>query len=530
MAQVQGEELYLAHSGQEVDDNIDEVVAARGSEANLAAAIAAAVSSVTKQSLGLGNVENKSSATIRSEITAGNISTALGYVPVAAKDLADTEAEGFWVNGYIDTSSSSSHEIVPSANQCTSGMIPTPTGKILLGCSEGYQIEVCWYKNGAYDTFASYRYTPMRSWARADADHCRIVIRKSPTAATSPAEAAANCFWTIPNALENSTTWVSGTINGTTGAESSNSKRIRSSYIPIGTGVKITVPAGIKLLPIMYKDTTPTVEYSLAFQEGSFTMYPQKDTQYLRLVFGYTDDSEITDTGVHAQIRLDYIQTNKKWYALGDSITQGYRSSGSAISVTPHSWANITAKITGLNLRNLGVGGSGYAIAGTQLDQKTAKAHVDDIDFSAADLVTLAYGVNDWKYDATLGSLSSVSGDGTICGNMKYCIEKILDDNPLAKMIIILPLNCWGTTKNYGDYSTNYGLGYAFEHSGTLEQVCDAMKQVAAFYGIEVIDLAHTSTVNRVTLPYCLDDGVHPNIAAHEQLGHEIAARLSYMI
>lgn len=37
MAQVQGEEIYLSHSGQEVDDNIDEVVAARGSEANLSA-------------------------------------------------------------------------------------------------------------------------------------------------------------------------------------------------------------------------------------------------------------------------------------------------------------------------------------------------------------------------------------------------------------------------------------------------------------------------------------------------------------
>lgn len=40
MAQVQGEEIYLAHSGQELDDNIDEVVAARGSEASLSARLA----------------------------------------------------------------------------------------------------------------------------------------------------------------------------------------------------------------------------------------------------------------------------------------------------------------------------------------------------------------------------------------------------------------------------------------------------------------------------------------------------------
>lgn len=44
MAQVQGEEIYLSHSGQEVDDNIDEVVAARGSEASLSARLTDIVS------------------------------------------------------------------------------------------------------------------------------------------------------------------------------------------------------------------------------------------------------------------------------------------------------------------------------------------------------------------------------------------------------------------------------------------------------------------------------------------------------
>lgn len=48
---------------------------------------------VTKAQVGLGNVENKSSATIRGEITSSNISTALGYTP--AKDsLASTTEDG----------------------------------------------------------------------------------------------------------------------------------------------------------------------------------------------------------------------------------------------------------------------------------------------------------------------------------------------------------------------------------------------------------------------------------------------------
>lgn len=43
MAQVQGEEIYLSHSGQEVDDNIDEVQAARGDSDDLSARLAAIV-------------------------------------------------------------------------------------------------------------------------------------------------------------------------------------------------------------------------------------------------------------------------------------------------------------------------------------------------------------------------------------------------------------------------------------------------------------------------------------------------------
>lgn len=39
MADIQGEEIYLSHSGQEIDDCIDEVTAARGGQENLSAAI-----------------------------------------------------------------------------------------------------------------------------------------------------------------------------------------------------------------------------------------------------------------------------------------------------------------------------------------------------------------------------------------------------------------------------------------------------------------------------------------------------------
>lgn len=46
---------------------------------------------VTKSQVGLGNVENKRSATIRGELTKGNVTTALGYTPANQTDMTNAQ-------------------------------------------------------------------------------------------------------------------------------------------------------------------------------------------------------------------------------------------------------------------------------------------------------------------------------------------------------------------------------------------------------------------------------------------------------
>lgn len=46
---------------------------------------------VTKSQVGLGNVDNKSSATIRGELTKGNVTTALGYTPANQTDMTNAQ-------------------------------------------------------------------------------------------------------------------------------------------------------------------------------------------------------------------------------------------------------------------------------------------------------------------------------------------------------------------------------------------------------------------------------------------------------
>ena len=47
--------------------------------------------SVTKSQIGLGNAENKSSATIRGEMTKANVTTALGYTPATQSDMTNAQ-------------------------------------------------------------------------------------------------------------------------------------------------------------------------------------------------------------------------------------------------------------------------------------------------------------------------------------------------------------------------------------------------------------------------------------------------------
>ena len=58
---------------------------------------------ITKAGIGLGNVENKSSATIRSELTSSNVTTALGYTPInsSATNLTNQNLDAYKGTDYM---------------------------------------------------------------------------------------------------------------------------------------------------------------------------------------------------------------------------------------------------------------------------------------------------------------------------------------------------------------------------------------------------------------------------------------------
>ena len=216
------------------------------------------------------------------------------------------------------------------------------------------------------------------------------------------------------------------------------------------------------------------------------------------------------------------------WYAIGDSITQGFYSymngDTPAISTTTNCWARIVADKAGFSLTNYGVGGSGFVHNATVGDHLNARDHIDTIDFSSADIVTIAFGINDWKGSNTFGSFNDdITTGGTVYSNMRYVIEKILTDNPECKVFIITPINA----SKYGNQSGNWSLSHTI-NGKTLEDMFQLEKTVADYYGIELIDMTHQSTFNRLNCPVLMVDGVHPTLKGHQLMGAELAQKINF--
>ena len=100
---------------------------------------------VTKSDLSLGNVENKSSATIRGEITSSNVTTALGFTPIStavkgvANGLAELDASGkvptAQLPSYVDDVIEGTYVSSTSFKNASGTAITGETGKIYVDTS-----------------------------------------------------------------------------------------------------------------------------------------------------------------------------------------------------------------------------------------------------------------------------------------------------------------------------------------------------------------------------------------------------------
>lgn len=209
-------------------------------------------------------------------------------------------------------------------------------------------------------------------------------------------------------------------------------------------------------------------------------------------------------------MKLEGIKAN----FLGDSITQGH-----GVSCQEATYWNVLKRKFGL------AEARGYGIGGTRIARQhtpTPEPHRwFDQDFCSrfesmdpdADLVVVLGGVNDYGTgDAPMGTFSDRTPD-TFFGALHYLMNGLCNRYPKATVVFMTPLHrTWE------------------EHDGKkLSDYVKAIKEVATYYAIPVLDLYATSGIQPeipILRESYMPDGLHPNDAGAERIADRLGAFL----
>ena len=212
---------------------------------------------------------------------------------------------------------------------------------------------------------------------------------------------------------------------------------------------------------------------------------------------------------------------NKKIVFLGDSITQGIGTT----SMDKVYW-NVIAQRTGAVCVGDGIGGTRIArqlgaSPDSLVDQLHFPVRVDKLD-ADADIVAVFGGTNDYGHgNAPFGSMTDRTED-SFYGAMHVLCQKLIERYPEALLLFMTPLHRCGENQSA---LNEWGL----RRDHTLADYVEAIREVAAFYSIPVLDLYRVSGIvpdQVVHKERFMPDGVHPNDAGNARIAERVIAFL----
>ena len=231
----------------------------------------------------------------------------------------------------------------------------------------------------------------------------------------------------------------------------------------------------------------------------------------------------------HNKVRMGRTFFNKKWLAIGDSITAYDGLNG---------WGYVGYTSRRNMLDTINCGNSGWTICDIwQKHASFAPYEEINVDWQDAvaelgvnDVVTIFAGTNDfhsvgrtdigtvepYRYPTTLGKTDPTDANAknprTTLGALRLLIEKLQDTNPSVKIIVFAPF-----LMTDSDYPVN-------TEGMTMREFSDAICDVAKEYGLEHYNMCDYAGINTINIESLTNDRLHPNQKGGERLG-EIMAR-----
>lgn len=309
-------------------------------------------------------------------------------------------------------------------------------------------------------------------------------------------------------------------------------------YLGIGSNTFLNIPAEVVGLSFHLEVSVYGTYNDFKIQE--ITILDQPNTTYRRTL---RNGAAVKSSW----IKLNYVKTPTKLVVnFGDSIygnTQDNTSvSGKIANLTGHTLYNMG--FGGCRMSNHDVANWDYFCMPKLVDSIVAKdfsgqynaitnqpnlpyyfkSSIDilkTIDFTKVDVVTIAFGTNDYSGNVVIenGNSKDIT---TFKGAFRYAIEKLISNYPNLKVIIQTPVIRFtldGSNNVTSDSETEVNTV-----NKKLLDYCQALKDVSYEYKLECVDNYSNMGFNKYNRPtyYYISDGVHLNEVGRSRLAERM--------
>ena len=140
---------------------------------------------------------------------------------------------------------------------------------------------------------------------------------------------------------------------------------------------------------------------------------------------------------------------------------------------------------------------------------KETRTLLESIDFSKVDIVTIAYGTNDFTAQVALDNANNPKDTTTFCGALRYSLEKLLTAYPQLHIFVCTP-----TWRFWMDNGTFLYDSDTHEINGKLlTDFVEAVKTVSNAYHVKSIDNYYDLGINQYNRSHWFpsNDGTHHN-------------------
>lgn len=147
------------------------------------------------------------------------------------------------------------------------------------------------------------------------------------------------------------------------------------------------------------------------------------------------------------------------------------------------------------------------------------------IDFSKVDIITIAYGTNDFTGENALDDSENPTNTKTYGGALRYSVETILSVFPHIRIFVLSPTYRFWLANGTFDVDSNTKTN---GRNNTLIDFVEMAKKIANEYCVSFIDNYYELGFNKFnrTIYFPTTDGTHPNETGRKLIADHIVAKL----